>query len=138
MAHTIHHAKDRTSQGSDAYKKGFGALEGFGSKNRIRVASETFEKGGSVCANFSSGNQTDDPTSSHATPRDLFNKYDVDRSGAISIKEFRRLCYDMGYFLSDAELGMDVKMLDVDGDGEISYDECMYGYLFKPSRKVWS
>jgi hypothetical protein len=58
-------------------------------------------------------------------PRAVFDKYDVDGSGAINVVEFRRLCYDMGYFLNEKELALDVKILDVDGDGEISYDECM-------------
>ncbi|KAI9351766.1 hypothetical protein DFJ73DRAFT_830795 [Zopfochytrium polystomum] len=56
-------------------------------------------------------------------PRSVFDKYDIDGSGSISVAEFRRLCYDMGYFMSDKELVIDVKMLDVDGDGEISYEE---------------
>jgi hypothetical protein len=30
----------------------------------------------------------------------------------------------MGYFLSYVELGMAVKMMDVDGDEEIIFDEC--------------
>ncbi|KAJ3331686.1 HIR complex subunit [Blyttiomyces sp. JEL0837] len=55
--------------------------------------------------------------------RHLFDKYDLDSSGSISTNEFRQLCYDMGYFLTDKELALDVKLLDVDGDGEISYEE---------------
>ena len=57
-------------------------------------------------------------------PRAIFDKYDLDGSGAIEVAEFRHMCYDMGYFLSDKELALDVKLLDVDGDGEISYEEC--------------
>ena len=30
-------------------------------------------------------------------PRVMFSKYDIDGSGAISVTEFRKLCYDMGY-----------------------------------------
>lgn len=55
--------------------------------------------------------------------RQMFDKYDTDGSGDISITEFRKLCYDMGYYLSDLELDMDIKLLDQDGDGEISYSE---------------
>ncbi|KAJ3016498.1 hypothetical protein HKX48_004004, partial [Thoreauomyces humboldtii] len=52
-----------------------------------------------------------------------FDKFDVDSSGTINVKEFRNLCYDMGYFLSDKELAMAIRMLDMDGNGEISYGE---------------
>ena len=58
--------------------------------------------------------------------RTLFDKYDTDGSGCISIIEFRKLCYDMGYFLTDKELELDVQILDVDGDGEINYEECKH------------
>ncbi|TPX57731.1 hypothetical protein PhCBS80983_g03621 [Powellomyces hirtus] len=55
--------------------------------------------------------------------RIIFDKFDVDQSGTINVKEFRNLCYDMGYFLSDKELTLAIRMLDVDGNGEISYAE---------------
>ncbi|TPX56243.1 hypothetical protein SpCBS45565_g08440 [Spizellomyces sp. 'palustris'] len=55
--------------------------------------------------------------------RIVFDKYDVDGSGTISVSEFRKLCYDMGYFLSDLELGMAIRLLDSDGNGEINYGE---------------
>ncbi|KAJ3346089.1 hypothetical protein HDU83_003386 [Entophlyctis luteolus] len=55
--------------------------------------------------------------------RRLFALYDSDADGSISPAEFRRLCYDMGYFLSDSEIQMDVKILDLDGSGSITYDE---------------
>ena len=63
--------------------------------------------------------------------RALFDKYDTDGSGCISILEFRKLCYDMGYFLTEKELELDVQILDVDGDGEISYEECKT-LVYKP------
>ncbi|KAJ3015227.1 UNVERIFIED_CONTAM: hypothetical protein HDU68_012825 [Siphonaria sp. JEL0065] len=59
-------------------------------------------------------------------PRQLFDRYDHDGSGSISISEFKSLCYDMGYFLTDQELALDVKLLDADGNGTLSYDECEY------------
>ncbi|KAI9202551.1 uncharacterized protein BJ171DRAFT_600816 [Polychytrium aggregatum] len=61
--------------------------------------------------------------SANSTTQAMFNKYDIDGSGAISTKEFRKLCYDLGYYLSDLELEMDLKLLDANGDGEISYSE---------------
>ncbi|CAF1014703.1 unnamed protein product [Adineta ricciae] len=53
----------------------------------------------------------------------LFNKYDTDQSGLISVAELRFLCYDMGYFLSDAQLDWARTLIDKDGSGEISYAE---------------
>merc|ERR1712000_769692 len=53
----------------------------------------------------------------------MFNKYDSDNSGTISLKEFRSLVYDLGHALTDVEFDLAVKMIDSDGDGELSYDE---------------
>ncbi|TPX43516.1 hypothetical protein SeLEV6574_g05020 [Synchytrium endobioticum] len=55
--------------------------------------------------------------------RIVFDKYDLDHSGSIEISEFRKLVYEFGYYLSEDELTMAVRVLDVDGDGSISYDE---------------
>ncbi|KAI9011297.1 hypothetical protein BC832DRAFT_550293 [Gaertneriomyces semiglobifer] len=53
----------------------------------------------------------------------VFDKYDVDKSGEIRTAEFRNMCHQLGYHLSDEELNLAVKKLDVNGDGRISYDE---------------
>ncbi|CAF1242076.1 unnamed protein product [Adineta steineri] len=53
----------------------------------------------------------------------LFNKYDTDHSGLISISELRFLCYDMGHFLSDAQFEWACTLIDKDGSGEINYEE---------------
>ncbi|KAJ3296424.1 hypothetical protein HDU79_006655 [Rhizoclosmatium sp. JEL0117] len=55
--------------------------------------------------------------------RGVFARYDTDKSGSINASEFKALCYDMGYFLSEEEVQMDLKMLDLDGSGAITYDE---------------
>ncbi|KAJ3269316.1 hypothetical protein HDV01_001602 [Terramyces sp. JEL0728] len=52
-----------------------------------------------------------------------FDKYDFDKNGNISEKEFRLLCADMGYFLSDKEAKVDMKILDKDGNGQIEFEE---------------
>ncbi|KAI9090194.1 hypothetical protein DFS34DRAFT_377095 [Phlyctochytrium arcticum] len=57
------------------------------------------------------------------TSRLVFDKYDADGSDTINVSEFRKLCYDMGHFLSDQELALAIRMLDADGNGEISYKE---------------
>lgn len=53
----------------------------------------------------------------------LFDKFDKDGSGSIDVTEFGALCYDRGYFLSDSELQLAVKIVDKDGSGEIQFAE---------------
>ena len=53
----------------------------------------------------------------------LFNKYDKDKSGKISQKEFYDLCFSMGYRLSPRELELDMQLLG-DKDSLIGYDIC--------------
>jgi len=53
----------------------------------------------------------------------VFQKYDADKSGSISFSEFRDLCTEFGYLLSEEELNIAVKKLDTNGDGHLSYDE---------------
>jgi calcium-binding protein CML len=43
--------------------------------------------------------------------------------GSISRAELRSLCYDMGYYLSDAELEWASTLIDKDGNGQIDYHE---------------
>ncbi|TPX74912.1 hypothetical protein CcCBS67573_g03834 [Chytriomyces confervae] len=55
--------------------------------------------------------------------RSTFAQYDRNGDGAISIDEFKNLCYEMGYHLKPEELMMDLRILDLDGSGAITYDE---------------
>jgi len=59
----------------------------------------------------------------------VFDKYDTDKSGAISYAEFKSMAYDLGYYISDIELKLAVKNLDKTGSGEINYDSCKYFFL---------
>ena len=43
--------------------------------------------------------------------------------GSISRDEFRSLCYDMGYYLSDDELAWAWTIVDKDGSGQVEYRE---------------
>jgi len=54
----------------------------------------------------------------------MFNRYDQDRSGSISVSEFRNLAYNLGYYLNDTELDIAVKKLDKSGTGSITYPDC--------------
>jgi len=60
----------------------------------------------------------------------MFKKYDTDNSGSITIKEFRNMSYDLGYYLSDTELELAVKKLDRTGSGSITYDDCILNFIF--------
>eukprot|EP00833_Pecoramyces_ruminatium_P004485 jgi/Orpsp1_1/1178517/evm.model.c7180000065647.1 len=53
----------------------------------------------------------------------IFNDFDHDHSGTISVSEFRDLTYSLGYYLNDTELDIAVKRLDKDGKDCISYNE---------------
>jgi hypothetical protein len=52
-----------------------------------------------------------------------FQKYDKNNSGKLNEKEFRHLCRDLGYHLTQQELDLDMKLLDINGDGRIGYQE---------------
>jgi len=53
----------------------------------------------------------------------MFNKYDTDHSGTITVQEFKFMAYDLGYYLSDTEVDLAVKKLDKTGSDSISYDD---------------
>eukprot|EP01099_Mayorella_cantabrigiensis_P008148 TRINITY_DN7511_c0_g1_i1.p1 TRINITY_DN7511_c0_g1~~TRINITY_DN7511_c0_g1_i1.p1 ORF type:complete len:325 (-),score=74.95 TRINITY_DN7511_c0_g1_i1:157-1131(-) len=55
--------------------------------------------------------------------KQVFDKYDKDKSGEISYKEFEDLCFDLGHKLSPEELVKATKILDADGSKSISYPE---------------
>lgn len=53
----------------------------------------------------------------------VFCKYDEDGSNTIEADEFWKMCYDMGHYLNEEQLKFAVNRLDVNGSGQISYDE---------------
>ncbi|KAJ3336149.1 hypothetical protein HDU93_003578 [Gonapodya sp. JEL0774] len=55
--------------------------------------------------------------------RIAFDKYDKDGNGKMDLTEFKSMCYDLGYYLQDAEVDMAVKMIDASGNGVLEYDE---------------
>merc|ERR1712224_749019 len=63
------------------------------------------------------------PPGTKPLSRIMFEKYDKDQSGCIDRDEFKRLCMEMGCFLSDEEHTLAVAVLDGSGDGRIQYDE---------------
>lgn len=45
----------------------------------------------------------------------IFEKYDKDDSGTIDKDEFKAMCYDLGYYLSDAEADIAFRTIDLYG-----------------------
>lgn len=67
------------------------------------------------------------PTFGETKPlvRQVFEKYEKNRSGWISLSDLQDLCYDFGTFLSEDELTLAISEIDVDRDGRLSYEEFM-------------
>jgi len=59
----------------------------------------------------------------------IFNKYDTDKSGAITSTEFKYMAYDLGYYISDSELELAMKTVDSSGSGQITYADCNAYYI---------
>ena len=53
----------------------------------------------------------------------VFNLFDDDQSGHISLRNLKRVAKELGETMSDAELMEMIERADTDGDGEISPDE---------------
>jgi len=57
------------------------------------------------------------------TMREIFAKSDNDSSGALSIAEFQKCCKDADIGLTRKEVNILMHECDVDGDGQITYEE---------------
>eukprot|EP00434_Breviolum_minutum_P030590 symbB.v1.2.027051.t1/scaffold2747.1/size71700/5 len=55
--------------------------------------------------------------------RECFESLDTDRSGKIDKHEFRKAFANSGMQVSDKEMNMMVDQADINGDGEIDFDE---------------
>jgi Ca2+-binding EF-hand superfamily protein len=54
-----------------------------------------------------------------------FACFDVDGKGRISSRDFRRVCKDIDYPLTDQDLQMIMNEADFDGDGDITLTDFM-------------
>merc|ERR1719198_1556040 len=54
---------------------------------------------------------------------EIFQKSDVDGSGALSLQEFQKCCKDADIGLTRKEINILMHQCDVDGDGQIAYEE---------------
>ncbi len=59
----------------------------------------------------------------YAEVREVFDRYDRNRSGLIEVREFARVCEALGMEIEDEELVAGLEQLDSDKDGKISWDE---------------
>ena len=64
-----------------------------------------------------------------ATARQMFDEYDHDNGGSISLEELRHLCYRLGVYLSHHQANIVVRSLDADGSGKLDYDEFLTWWL---------
>jgi len=55
--------------------------------------------------------------------RDAFKVFDRDGSGSISAKELRHVMANLGEKMTDEEIDEMIREADIDGDGEIDYEE---------------
>ena len=58
--------------------------------------------------------------------RRIFDKYDTDRNGYISPREFKAMVKDQGIYLTEAALDIALRQLDHDGDKKITYEEFLH------------
>jgi Ca2+-binding EF-hand superfamily protein len=53
----------------------------------------------------------------------IFNLFDTERKGSISLKDLKRVSKELGESMSDEELREMLERADSNGDGEISFDD---------------
>eukprot|EP00730_Choanoeca_flexa_P012308 TRINITY_DN393_c0_g1_i2.p1 TRINITY_DN393_c0_g1~~TRINITY_DN393_c0_g1_i2.p1 ORF type:complete len:169 (+),score=51.15 TRINITY_DN393_c0_g1_i2:46-552(+) len=53
----------------------------------------------------------------------IFNKHDKDGSGSIDASELKEIAYQLGHPMTDAQIAEGLKEIDLDGSGELNYDE---------------
>jgi centrin-3 len=61
-----------------------------------------------------------------------FSCFDVDGKGRISSRDFRRVCKEVGYPLTDQDMQIVMNEADIDGDGDITLADFMS--MFRISR----
>ena len=64
--------------------------------------------------------------------RIIFDKFDVDNSGDISVNELQKMCLEFGVWLSGPALTVAMRTIDHNGDGQISYAEFLDWYKKTP------
>lgn len=67
--------------------------------------------------------------------REAFKVFDKDQDGLISAAELRHVMANIGERLTDEEVGEMISEADVDGDGQINYEEFVKCMMAKKRRK---
>eukprot|EP00045_Choanoeca_perplexa_P017848 m.268555 g.268555 ORF g.268555 m.268555 type:complete len:169 (-) comp17654_c0_seq1:704-1210(-) len=53
----------------------------------------------------------------------IFDKHDRDGSGTIDASELKEIAYQLGHPMTDAQIAEGLKEIDLDGSGELNYEE---------------
>ena len=72
----------------------------------------------------------------------VFNLFDDDQSGKISLRNLKRVAKELGETMTDAELLEMIERADNDQDGEINFEEfyaiIIFTCRFEPIRTIWT
>uniref|UniRef100_A0A182FKE2 EF-hand domain-containing protein n=1 Tax=Anopheles albimanus TaxID=7167 RepID=A0A182FKE2_ANOAL len=64
-------------------------------------------------------------TDSEEEIREAFRVFDKDGNGFISAAELRHVMTNLGEKLTDEEVDEMIREADIDGDGQVNYEECL-------------
>lgn len=68
------------------------------------------------------------PTGMKPLSRRIFDKFDRDNSGDISVNELQEMCMEFGVWLQGPALDAAMRTIDKNGDGDITYEEFLSWY----------
>ncbi|KAK4358468.1 hypothetical protein RND71_020697 [Anisodus tanguticus] len=75
-------------------------------------------------------------TDSEEELKEAFRVFDKDQNGFISAAELRHVMTNLGEKLTDEEVDEMIREADVDGDGQINYDEFVKVMMAKRRRRA--
>ncbi|RWW20025.1 hypothetical protein GW17_00015880 [Ensete ventricosum] len=75
-------------------------------------------------------------TDSEEELKEAFRVFDKDQNGFISAAELRHVMTNLGEKLTDEEVDEMIREADVDGDGQINYEEFVKVMMAKPNRST--
>jgi Ca2+-binding EF-hand superfamily protein len=78
------------------------------------------------------GSPSKSASNSKPVSRIIFDKFDTDNSGDISINELQTMALQFGVWLSGSALDVAMRTIDSNGDGHITYEEFLNWYKSTP------